>query len=90
MRDVPEPDPVRPCDILMFESVLGGPMHAMFTDITGPEQRLEASLNALRTFVPWEAERCQDVRVTDPLADLAGAVPPMVPSRWRLCRRAVP
>ena len=67
-----------PCDILMFESVLGGPMHAMFTDVTGPEQRLEASLNALRTFVPWEAERCQNVRVTDPLADLAGAVPPMV------------
>lgn len=67
-----------PCDILMFESVLGGPMHALFKDATNPEQRLEASLTALKTFLPWEAERCQNVRITDPLGDLAGAVTPTV------------
>lgn len=67
-----------PCDILMFESVFGGPMHDLFKDATDPEQRLEASLTALRTFLPWEAERCRNVRITDPLGDLAGAVPPTV------------
>lgn len=67
-----------PCDILMFESVIGGPMHAMFKDAVSSEQRLEASLTALRTFFPWEAARCQNLRMTDPLSDLAGAVPPMV------------
>lgn len=67
-----------PCDILMFESVFGGPMHDMFKDVTRAEQRLEASLNVLKTFVPWEAERCGNIRMTDPLGDLAGAVPPTV------------
>ena len=67
-----------PCDIMMFESVFGGPMHARFKDVTDPDQRLEASLTALRTFVPWQMERCHDIRLTDSLGDLAGALPPTV------------
>jgi hypothetical protein len=42
----------------MFESVIDGPMHAMFKDVTAPEQRL-GQPHALRTFAPWEAERCR-------------------------------
>ena len=67
-----------PCDILMFESVLDGPMHALLKDVADPNERLAAELTALKAFVPWEAERCQNVRLTDPLADLAGALTPTV------------
>lgn len=64
------------CDIFVFEGVPGGPLDR-FRDLT-PEEHLEASLDFLRTFLPWEAERATDVTLTDDLGVLQGRFPPTV------------
>ncbi|WP_158566871.1 styrene monooxygenase/indole monooxygenase family protein [Actinomadura craniellae] len=66
-----------PCDIMVFEGVPGGPMDC-WSDATTPERHLERSLQILADHLPWEAERCQDVRLTDPQGTLAGRFPPTV------------
>ncbi|WP_370274608.1 styrene monooxygenase/indole monooxygenase family protein [Pararhodobacter marinus] len=66
-----------PCDIMVFEGVPGGPMDC-WADVKSPEQHLETSKRILNTFLPWEAERCQDVSLTDDNGFLAGRFPPTV------------
>ena len=68
-----------PCEIMVFEGVPGGPMDC-WADVETPEQHLERSLWVLETFVPWEAERCRDVALTDDNGILAGRFPPTVRS----------
>ena len=67
-----------PCDILMFESVVDGPMHQLMKDAKSAEDVLTAARAVLNTFAPWEAARIADVRVADPLGSLSGAVTPTV------------
>ena len=64
------------CDIFVFEGVPGGPLDR-FVGLT-PEQHLEASLDFLRQYLPWEAERTTDVSLTDDLGVLQGRFPPTV------------
>jgi flavin-dependent dehydrogenase len=64
------------CDIMVFEAVPGGPMDCW--NGAGPEQQLELSLGFLKTFLPWEYERCRDVQLTDNNGTLAGRVTPTV------------
>ena len=64
------------CDIFVFEGVPGGPMDC-WADLT-PEQHLETSLNILRTYLPWEAERAENVTLTDDQGVLQGRFPPTV------------
>lgn len=66
-----------PCDIMVFEGVPGGPMDC-WRDVTDPGQHLERSVEVLRRFVPWEAERCRNLELTDPNGVLAGRFPPVV------------
>ncbi|MGQ4598387.1 styrene monooxygenase/indole monooxygenase family protein [Nocardia sp. R6R-6] len=66
-----------PCDIIAIESFFGGPMD-VFGGVTDPEQHLALALKVLETHVPWEAERCRDVQLTDDLGVLAGSVTPTV------------
>lgn len=66
-----------PCDIMVFEGVPGGPLDS-WKGITSPEAHLEHSLEIVRTYLPWEAERLGDVRLTDPNGTLAGRFPPTV------------
>ncbi|TXI04725.1 MAG: FAD-binding oxidoreductase [Rhizobium sp.] len=66
-----------PCDIMVFEGVLGGPMDC-WSGIATPDQHLEKSKWILETFLPWEAERCRDVTLTDDSGRLAGAFAPTV------------
>ena len=66
-----------PCDIMVFEGVPGGPMDC-WTGLGSPEEHLERSLEVIRTFLPWEAERCGDVALTDAGGVLAGRFPPTV------------
>jgi hypothetical protein len=66
-----------PCEIMVFEGVPGGPMDC-WKDATTPTAHLETSLNILKTFVPWEYDRCKAVELTDDNGILAGRFPPTV------------
>lgn len=66
-----------PCEIMVFEGVPGGPMDC-WGAVKSPEQHLETSLSILNTFLPWEAERCRDVALTDANGILAGRFAPTV------------
>lgn len=66
-----------PCDIMVFEGIPGGPLDC-WQDIKTPEQHLAKSLELLQKFVPWEAERCENIQLTDAGGFLAGRFPPTV------------
>lgn len=66
-----------PCDIMVFEGIPGGPMDC-WNDIKTAEEHLQQSLNILKTFTPWEYERCAHVTLTDEGGFLAGRFPPTV------------
>ena len=66
-----------PCEIMVMEGVPGGPMDC-WGDVTSPEQHLEKSKWILDTFLPWEAERCRNLELTDDNGILAGRFPPTV------------
>jgi hypothetical protein len=66
-----------PCEIMVFEGIPGGPMDC-WGDVTTPAEHLAKSNWILETFMPWEAERCRDVELTDPNGILAGRFPPTV------------
>ena len=66
-----------PCDIMVFEGIPGGPMDC-WKDVKGPEEHLAKSTWILDTFLPWEAERCRTVELTDANGILSGSFPPTV------------
>ncbi|MGV0645778.1 styrene monooxygenase/indole monooxygenase family protein [Mycolicibacterium sp. XJ2546] len=66
-----------PCDIIVMEGIPRGPMDC-WSDITSPQMHLERTLQVVKTHVPWEAERCTDVELTDDNGILAGRFPPTV------------
>jgi hypothetical protein len=66
-----------PCEIMVFEGVPGGPMDC-WGDVKSPDQHLAKSKEILSTFLPWEAERCTDIELTDDNGILAGRFPPTV------------
>jgi hypothetical protein len=65
------------CEIMVFEGIPGGPMDC-WGDVTTPQEHLAKSKWILETFMPWEAERCNDVELTDDNGILAGRFPPTV------------
>ncbi|MGZ4387557.1 MAG: styrene monooxygenase/indole monooxygenase family protein [Gaiellaceae bacterium] len=65
------------CEIMVFEGVPGGPMDC-WGEVGTPAEHLERSLWILNTFLPWEAERCRSVELTDDNGILAGRFPPTV------------
>lgn len=65
------------CEIMVFEGVPGGPMDC-WAEVKTPGQHLEKSLWILNTFLPWEAERCRNVALTDDNGILAGRFAPTV------------
>jgi hypothetical protein len=66
-----------PCEIMVFEGVPGGPMDC-WGDIKTPEAHLAKSKEILETFLPWEAERCRNIELTDDNGILAGRFPPTI------------
>ena len=66
-----------PCEIMVFEGVPGGPMDC-WGDVKTPEQHLAKSKWILETYLPWEAERCREIELTDANGILTGAVTPVV------------
>ncbi len=65
------------CEIMVFEGVPGGPMDC-WADVSTPAEHLAKSKWILETFLPWEAERCTAVELTDDLGILAGRFPPTI------------
>lgn len=65
------------CEIMVFEGVPGGEMDC-WGGVSSPEQHLEVSKSILQKFLPWEAERCKNVELTDDNAILAGRFPPTI------------
>ncbi|MBR9829053.1 MAG: FAD-binding oxidoreductase [Oceanospirillales bacterium] len=66
-----------PCEIMVFEGIPGGPMDC-WGDVTTPQEHLQRSLEIIRTYAPWEAERCHNVKLTDDGGVLAGRFAPTV------------
>lgn len=66
-----------PCEIMVFEGIPGGPMDC-WSDVKTPEQHLERSLEVLKKFYPWEAERSRNAKLTDANGILSGRFAPTV------------
>ena len=66
-----------PCEIMVFEGIPGGEMDC-WGDVKSPEQHLEVSKGILNKFLPWEAERCGEIELTDDNGILAGRFPPTI------------
>jgi len=66
-----------PCEIMVFEGIPGGPMDC-WNDVKTPDQHLERSLDVLKKFYPWEAERSRNAKLTDANGILSGRFPPTV------------
>ncbi|SCK24782.1 Dehydrogenase (flavoprotein) [Variovorax sp. HW608] len=66
-----------PCEIMVFEGLPGGPMDC-WRDVRTPSEHLARSLEMLRRFLPWEAQRCTQVELTDANGILCGAFAPTV------------
>jgi hypothetical protein len=62
---------------MVFEGVPGGPMDC-WRDINSPQEHLAQSLHILHSYLPWEAERCSAVELTDANGILAGSFAPTV------------
>ena len=65
------------CEIMVFEGIPGGPMDC-WGDVKTPAEHLARSKHILETFLPWEAERCRDMELTDDNGILAGRFAPTV------------
>jgi len=65
------------CEIMVFEGVPGGPMDC-WGDVKTPTQHLQRSKEILQKFLPWEADRCRNIELTDDMGILAGKFAPTV------------
>lgn len=65
------------CEIMVFEGIPGGPMDC-WGDVATPDEHLAKSKWILETFLPWEAERCEHIQLTDANGVLVGRFPPTV------------
>jgi len=66
-----------PCDILFWEVVPGGPLD-VFGEITDPYQLAATVLEQIKTYLPWEYERCAKAELTDAGGTLSGGYAPVV------------
>ncbi|MBU3118777.1 FAD-binding oxidoreductase [Acinetobacter soli] len=66
-----------PCEIMVFEGIPEGPMDCWQYAKT-PEQHLQMSKEILNTYLPWEAERCSEIELTDAGGYLSGRFAPSV------------
>lgn len=66
-----------PCEIMVFEGIPNGPMDC-WQEVKTPEQHLAKSLEILEKYIPWEADRCQNVELTDDGGYITGRFTPTV------------
>jgi Styrene monooxygenase A putative substrate binding domain len=65
------------CDIVVFSGLPNGPMDC-WDDVHAPAEYLVRSKEILRNFVPWQAERCERMILTDANGVLSGQLTPTV------------
>ncbi|MGO2344336.1 MAG: styrene monooxygenase/indole monooxygenase family protein [Providencia sp.] len=65
------------CHIMVFEGVPGGPMD-QWNEARTPQEHLAYSKKILNTYLPWEADRCRNIELTDDNGILAGRFAPTV------------
>ena len=68
-----------PCQMMVFEGVVGGPMDC-WSDIATPQDQLERSLEILSEHFPHESENFVGAGLTDEGATLLGRITPTVRS----------
>ncbi|WP_291423322.1 styrene monooxygenase/indole monooxygenase family protein [Deinococcus sp.] len=66
-----------PYESVLFEAVPGGPLDR-FRNVKDPEELKQNLMDAVREFIPWEADRLKDAKLVDPQAWLQGGVTPEV------------
>lgn len=66
-----------PADIINLECIPGGPMDR-WDEVSTPAEHLELAVEQIREFFPWEAPRCENLRLTDDLGILVGRITPTV------------
>lgn len=64
-------------DIINLECVEGGPMDR-WHEVSTPAEHLALAVELINEFFPWEAPRCQNLRLTDELGTLVGRLTPTV------------
>lgn len=65
------------CDMMLFEGIPGKEFDCWSSSYSN-EQILKKILDLLRTYIPWEAERCRSISLTDVNATLMGRYTPIV------------
>ena len=68
-----------PCQMMVFEGVVGGPMDR-WTDVRTPEEQLQRSQEILEVHFPHEAKNFANAVLTDEGATLLGRITPSVRS----------
>jgi hypothetical protein len=66
-----------PADIINLECIEGGPMDR-WHEVSTPAEHLALAVELIREFFPWEAPRCENLRLTDDLGTLVGRLTPTV------------
>ena len=65
------------CEMMLFEALPGGPFDC-WKDIRSPIQQIEKAIELLKKFIPWEAERCVNIELSDENATLIGSYTPEI------------
>lgn len=65
------------CSIMVFSGVIGGPMDC-WNDVRSASDHLEISKRILTEFLPWEADRCHHIALTDEQGVMSGRLTPVV------------
>lgn len=65
------------CEMMLFEGIPGKELDC-WNGITNPQELLERAKQLLKRYIPWEAEKCNDIQLTDDQAILVGRYTPIV------------
>lgn len=65
------------CEMMLFEGIPGGPFDC-WNNVTSAEEQLEIGKKLLKQYIPWEAEYCETLQLSDSQATLLGRYTPVV------------
>ncbi|NIG88318.1 MAG: hypothetical protein G5703_09250, partial [Serratia symbiotica] len=68
---------IGPCNIMGFEGLPAGEMDC-WQEVYSTGQHLQQSLSILSRWLPWEADRCLGVELTDAMGIMVGCLTPCV------------
>jgi hypothetical protein len=65
------------CEMMLFEAIPGKAFDC-WNGLNTPDEHLNKAKELLAKFLPWEAERCKDAKLTDEKGYLTGSYAPVV------------